>query len=573
MGLRIERYRDGTTRPTWWARYSEKGKRHDVDLRVPIAGTIPRDENGKIALTVTGDAAFERSRAAALRAFAQLGKVRQENTDNMRASVYKARTGEDVEGIPLAGLFKRWCNMKRQRPLSADWRAAAKTWFERFATFAGKYARKHNAVCDTVNDITPEIAGAWFDDIKGKFTWETVTKMMNLMRGAFRRYSTNGKANPFSDIITRGGGHEGNGKVSRKPFTDDELQRLFEIARDDSFVYPLIVTAACTGMRIGDVCNLKWRDIDMRNGLIECTTAKTGVRVTIPIMDRLRDLLMNLDHVPGDGTPADAFVFPAAAARYNPHPKIGTDMKPVKDEHGKIVMTDGADAVYKSAQPYFAQAVISGKPETAEIATDAEPRELKDVIGNARFTEAKRARVIEVYTRFKAGEQSKDIAAAMGIHRSVVSLDLRDAEKLTGEKLRPRAIKSAMRRTRLDLVEKTRAERGIGKRAASIYGWHSLRHTFVVMALDAGVPVEKVRQIVGHGECGTTIDNYYNPTKEHEAARIRAQMANTAIGGKRTRGKAIATTAPVPVTPSVDDIIAALSDADKKALAKKLLGL
>ena len=571
MGLRISKYPDGTIRPTWWARYCRKGKQHDVDLRVPIAGTIPHTPDGNISLTVKGDAEFERSRRAAEKEFERLRKIRAETTDDMRANVYRVRTGECIDGIPLADLFNRWVSMKRQRPLSSIWRKAAKTWFSRFAAFAGAYARKRGIVCETVNDITPEIAGAWFDDIKAHYAWETVTKMMTLMRGAFRRYSTNGKVNPFADIITRGGGTDGNGKISRKPLTDAELERLFDAARGDEFVYPLIVTAACTGMRCGDVCNLKWADVDLRNGLIECKTAKTGTRVTIPIIGRLMDLLNDLSDIPGDGAEPAAYVFPAAAAKYNPRPKIGDDGQPMKDANGKIVMTDNADAVYKAVQPYFARAVM-GDTEPARIAADVETRNLADVIDSARFTPTKRARVIEVYNRHKAGEKSKDIAAALGVPRSLVSMDLREAEKLTGETLRPLASIKAQGKARIDLIAHTRVSRGVGKRAASVYGWHSLRHSFIVAALDSGVPVEKVRQIVGHGECETTIANYYNPTKEHEAARIRAAMENTAIGKRTGRdgGKNIATTMPVRAEPSVDDLIAGLSKKQKQELIARL---
>lgn len=134
-------------------------------------------------------------------------------------------------------------------------------------------------------------------------------------------------------------------------------------------------------------------------------------------------------------------------------------------------------------------------------------------------------------------------------------------------------------KSKLDLIERTRSKRGVGKRAASVYGWHSLRHTFVILALDAGVPVEKVRQIVGHGEAETTIANYYNPTKEQEAERVRQQMRGTVLEGRRSRGKAIdvpkaiASAAAPAAQTSVDAFIAGLTETQRKELARKLLGL
>ena len=580
MGLKILKDADGNPRMTWYGRISVKGRKKEANLGIEIEGRMPRDAAGNINLTLKGDAAFERSRRAAQKAFNKWRVEVRKDPADLQRKAYKARTNTDLEGLPLAHLFRRWCEIKRERKPTEDWKAMMKTWFERFAKFASAEAKKHNARCETVNDITPQIAGAWFDEIKGHYAWGTVTKMMILMRGAYRRYSTSGLANPFDDIIMRGGGTGRNKKVSRKPLETKHLERLFSIAREDSFLYPLIVTAACTGMRIGDVCNLTWADVDLDKGLIECQTGKTGTRVWIPILGRLMEVLKERAAVPGDGTKPSPFVFPKAAAQYNPHPKLGKDGRPVRDRHGKPVMTDGADSIYRAAQPYFGRAVFGDdRPvETVTIGKDGkalDPPSREEAINAAGFAEKKRLRMLEVCRRYAAGEKSKDIAEALGVARSQVSMDLRDVEKLTGETLRPLAVSRVRMQTRLEMAERTRQQRvdakgrRICKRAASIYGWHSLRHTFVVLALDAGVPVEKVRQIVGHGEAETTIDNYYNPTKAHEAERVRQQMRGTVLEGRR-KGEVIPARAPVP---SLDDIVAGLSVRQKKALARKLLGL
>lgn len=590
MGLKIMRNADGTIRETWHGRVSVKGVKRTYNLNVPIEGTVPTDADGNILLTAKGDAAFERSRKAAQKVFEKWRKECHKDPAELQRAAYHARTGEDLNGVPLANIYGRWCKVKRERKPTEGWQNMMRKWFERFATFAGNYARHNGARCETINDVTPEIAAAWFEDIKKTYSWETVTKMMALMRGAFRRYSTNGRENPFAGIILRGGGSGGNKKISRKPLEAKHLERLFEIAHEDDFIYPLIVCAASTGMRLGDVCNLKWADVDLRNGLIECVTAKAGVRVWIPILGRLLDVLKERNAVPADGSEPSPFVFPEAARRYNPYPKRGADGKPMKDKHGKIIMTDGRDAITRAVQPYLARAVFGDKrPVGVVIIGDdgkaIEPPALEDAINAAGFAETKRARMVEVCRRHKAGEKSKDIAAALGVARSQVSMDLRDAEKLTGETLRPLAVKQARMKTRLDLIEMTRQQRTdtkgkrTCKRAASVYGWHSLRHTFVVLAIDAGVPVEKVRQIVGHGEAETTINNYYNPTKEHEAERVRQQMRGTVLDGRRKRVGATADvtadTAAVVVTakPSVDDFIAGMSEDQRKELARKLLGL
>ena len=291
-------------------------------------------------------------------------------------------------------------------------------------------------------------------------------------------------------------------RKARKALNEAETERVLDCARDTE-IYPLVVAAACTGMRIGDVCNMKWSDVDLNAGLIDCVTAKTGVRVTIPILGRLAEVLNEHAPVPGDGTPPSPYVFPAAQSQY----------------------ARNKNRIFQAVKPVFARAVFGDVKPEADVGENGEmQRELAEVIDGAGFTDYKRSRLMDVYARFKAGERPVDIAAVLNVKRSQVSMDLRDIEKLTGETLRPMAAKSARRKNRLELMELTRKKRGGGQRAASIYGWHSFRHTFVVMALKAGVPVEDVRRIVGHGEAETTLENYYNPEKKHAVEAMRKRM-------------------------------------------------
>ena len=96
----------------------------------------------------------------------------------------------------------------------------------------------------------------------------------------------------------------------------------------------------------------------------------------------------------------------------------------------------------------------------------------------------------------------------------------------------------------------------------------------MILALNAGVPVEDVRRIVGHGDAETTLDNYYNPEKKHAAERVRRQMRGTVLDsdGASHRKRIAATTTALPAT-SIDDVIATLTEKQRKALARRLLGL
>jgi integrase len=90
--------------------------------------------------------------------------------------------------------------------------------------------------------------------------------------------------NPFSSILKLDMKNE-----TREAFTPDELQTIFDNL--DGFTRPLFMMAVWTGLREGDICTLKWSDVDLERRLISRKTRKTGTSVQIPISDQLYSLL------------------------------------------------------------------------------------------------------------------------------------------------------------------------------------------------------------------------------------------------------------------------------------------
>lgn len=105
--------------------------------------------------------------------------------------------------------------------------------------------------------------------------------------------------------------------------TDDEYRRI-ELAAEGTPLYPLIVTARYTGLRLGELLHLEWTDWDWENRLVkvlnkahlEHTIKNFQVRV-IPISDELTEEL--LPYIKKEG-----FCFPTyggknAGQKYNAH--------------------------------------------------------------------------------------------------------------------------------------------------------------------------------------------------------------------------------------------------------------
>lgn len=542
MGLMILKKANGEHRLTWYAEVSHKGKRNVCNLKVKIQGVIPLDGNGNPSLKLKGDEAFERSRKEAIRVFNAWKKDIQSNPTDLQESAYKVRTGTSLAGIPFSQLIDKWLSMKRQRIPSAGRVRITRSVFQQFGEFAHRYASKRGKKCYTLNDVTPEIASAWFESIRDEYAWETVKGMIHLLSGAFKRWSTNGQPNPFADIVLRGSKEVGEEKkrTERKALTPIQFERLLECSKDDEQYYPLILCASYTGMRIGDICHMKITDVDLTANTIDCVTAKAGVRVVIPILsNELRKVLKRRCTPQASATDESPYVFPWAHRQYEKN----------------------RTAIFRKVKKYFALAVYADDlaiedVKTIEDKATESPIDIVTACSRIKMTETRFKRIVEVYNRVKAGERCIDIAKAMGIARGQVSAYLTDAEELTGETLRTNGnSKGHKKGSTLDLIKRTRIERKIGKHSASIWGWHNLRHHFITCALNNGVPIHKVSAIVGHSTTEMTAGYADLKTVTHS-------IASTAV-------------ALPPNTPQMtaEDFINTLSDVERKELARKLLGL
>jgi integrase len=87
--------------------------------------------------------------------------------------------------------------------------------------------------------------------------------------------------------------------------TNDEVQRL--LAQLSPHIKPVVICALHTGMRRGEILNLKWDDVDLKQRLLFIRDSKNGEKREIPLCDALagviRDLPRGSDYVfcLGDG--------------------------------------------------------------------------------------------------------------------------------------------------------------------------------------------------------------------------------------------------------------------------------
>ena len=77
----------------------------------------------------------------------------------------------------------------------------------------------------------------------------------------------------------------------------------------------------------------------------------------------------------------------------------------------------------------------------------------------------------------------------------------------------------------------TKAKRSDGLQDATIKGFHSLRTTWITMALSAGVPMELVRRVTGHSTVDVVLKHYFRPGREAFRTALEAAMPHMLTSG------------------------------------------
>lgn len=396
----------------FYARFQVRGRPVFRNLNVRIEGRPPRK------LTEEGDAAFERSRARAQMAHDRLAdELRSRtNTEELCQTILEVRTGKRLGSVPLEKLIERWLALERKRPLAGRWKKACIAQFERFCAFlVAEYPNVRE-----LSEVDVGMARAFMrvEEARG-VSGKTYNDTLKLFRSSFKNLSREAgiAENPFAGISTKDAD-----TIHRHPFSEEELDAIIEASKSDPQAHDLIVTAACTAMRLGDVARLRWEDVDLEENFIDVKTSKTGETATIPIFARLRSVLA-ARRVCGEG-----YVFPELEKQYS-------------------------------------------------VAPDVLTKRVRKAMRAAGFGDP-------------------------GIERG------------NGEPTRGAFHK----------------RRKVGIRQASIRDIHSLRLTWVTIALNSGVPVNLVQKVTGHTTVEIVLKHYYRPGRQDLKQELEKRLPAALTG-------------------------------------------
>jgi integrase len=213
----------------------------------------------------------------------------------------KARKGElpgQVRtGTTFAIALDDWLAYKRDRKIKLSTQIDYEHMIARYKkVFAEKFGERIGP-----EDVTPEMVEEFRDALLDEgLSDRTVNKYLTVLHGIFvwarRRYRL--AANPVANVERRPAAKRGNIDV----FSREEVLALVRAAdsEQDAAIY---LTAAFTGLRLGELLALRWRDVDFANSAVHVRqsftngrvdTPKSGQERTVPMADEVAAVLAKL---------------------------------------------------------------------------------------------------------------------------------------------------------------------------------------------------------------------------------------------------------------------------------------
>ena len=518
------RKKNGKWLTHFYVRVYERGATRVINTKVPWRGVPPALLSGK------GDADFEVSREEAEIAADGIRKDAAEKGDAryLTARIVESKTGRKWSDQPITKLTDVIAGTKHRRTRSQQHEVWKRKTVQNFVEWS--QARK----IMTVLKVTPSVAAKYMasfyePDESGRVrTAASIRKVKAVLGRAMVLSLPSGIENPFKDVIVET--PDGDVVVNRAPLNAAEIDCLLKAASIDPTIFDLIVTGLCTGLRRGDVCRLRWSSVDTRDWVLKVTTAKTKAELYLPVMPGLQEVI---ERRLAEKSREATFVFPEAEKLLRENPS-GLSRR---------VKCAFARAFAKPPEAEDASAGSSTLVSLGEVL----PTVLA-AVDSKTMSPKKRDKMKDLLRRYAAGQSYRVIQSEISISRGGISVLLHEAQECAGIRFLPNSrvpgINAAIR-------EVTRSERAVGLKAASKYDFHALRTTFVTLALNAGISVDKLKALTGHSTVEVVLRHYFKPRGTDVQKELEAALPRS-LTGRKTPIKAEAQTKALSVGVSKD---------------------
>lgn len=284
----------------WYGRFMVHRKLRRINLGVRIEGDRPS------SITQEGNRTFERSRG---RAQSEHDRVRDEilskkTTEELTQRIIEIKSGSRLTSPKVAMLEEAWINLPRKKLPTAVHISGCTAKLRRFI----EYMATDFPDTDELIAVRAAQVKLFMDQEEERgISARTWNITLGLLRGLFRKLTPS--ADAYVNYLSVTPKKEEN-PIHRKPFSAEEIQTILVASSDDALMRPMIVTALATALRLGDLAQLKWSDVDLEAGFIAVRSSKTGESVEIPILPALHDELVRIERSDNQN------VFPAAVEFY-----------------------------------------------------------------------------------------------------------------------------------------------------------------------------------------------------------------------------------------------------------------
>jgi integrase len=232
---------------------------------------------------------------------ARLGFLSERQARKVIGDIYAISNRETLPDETIRGFFEHWIQTKRTE-------AGHKT-FTRYAGIIKEFLRWMGPRGGLgLQRLTSQDLVRYRDELAGKYSAASVNVSLACLQSALARAFKDGLIDVNEAARVDRLADNPRERQHRRPFTDIELRAI--LAACDTEWRGMVLAGLYTGMRLGDVADLKWQNVELGSRELRFNMEKTGKPIVIPIAAPLYRHLMD---IAGTDT-VDGAVFPRAFA-------------------------------------------------------------------------------------------------------------------------------------------------------------------------------------------------------------------------------------------------------------------
>ena len=240
---------------------------------------------------------------------AREGRLIEGQARKVIADIYSIGNKDKLPSSTVKEFFDSWLKRKELE--------AGETTNVRYGIVAEQFLKfLGSKSASDISHITSREITAFRDELAKRLAANTVNFAVKAIRAALNQAKRDGliESNQADRVTLL----KRQGQSKRRPFTMDELKKILKVANEEW--QGMVLVGLYTGLRLGDIANLTWANIDLQNQLLTVTTRKTGRAQNLPVA---KPVVRYLESLSAGDDPQQP-LFPRACKKYDDGGHNGT---------------------------------------------------------------------------------------------------------------------------------------------------------------------------------------------------------------------------------------------------------